>query len=228
MCLVLGAAAAAGLSTLGTVAGIASSAFGIIQGQQQQQFAQQQAVLQQQQAIQNMDLQYQQAQRQVAHENQARVNKFQGEVRMQQAQKLSYYQQLDNNNEALNKSYTQEQVKLNEAKDAAAFKAQANYAKAIGAKGKILAGGMSGQSIGLLSLDVDRQKGFADAQENASLRSAEAQAAVGMDSAYTQAKSANNQAYSKLTPNVQAPLLAPKPLGIGKDLNLGIPTYSWS
>jgi len=222
------AAVGPAISAIGTVAGIASSAFGIIQGQQQQQFAQQQAVMQQEQAIQNMDLQYQQAQRQTAQENQARANKYQGEVRMQQAQKLSYYQTLTNNNEALNKSYTQEQVKLNEAKDAAAFKAQANYAKAIGAKGKILAGGMSGQSIGLLALDVDRQKGFNDAQENASIRSAEAQAAIGMDSAYTQAKSANNQAYSKLTPNVQAPLMAPKPLGIGKDLNLGIPTYSWS
>jgi len=228
MCIAIAAPVAAGISAIGTIAGMASSVFGIMQSQQQQQFAQQQAAMQQQQAIQNMDLQYQQAQRQVAQENQARANKYQGEVRMQQAQKLSYYQQLTNNNEALNKSYTQEQVKLNEAKDAAAFKAQANYAKAIGAKGKILAGGMSGQSIGLLALDVDRQKGFNDAQENASIRSAEAQAAIGMDSAYTQAKSANNQAYSKLTPNVQAPLMAPKPLGIGKDLNLGIPTYSWS
>ncbi len=228
MCVAALAAIGPAISAIGTIGGLASSAFGIMQSQQQQQFAQQQAVMQQQQAIQNMDLQYRQAQRQTAQENQARVNKYQGEVRMQQAQKLSYYQQITNNNEALNKSFTQEQVKLNEAKDAAAFKSQANYAKAIGAKGKILASGMSGQSIGLLALDVDRQKGFNDAQEDATLRSAEAQAAIGMDSAYTQAKSANNQAYSKLTPNVQAPLMAPKPLGIGKDLNLGIPTYSWS
>ncbi len=228
MCIVIGAAAASAISAIGTIGGLASSAFGIMQSQQQQQFAQQQAVMQQQQAIQNMDLQYQQAQRQTAQENQARANKYQGEVRMQQAQQLSYYQQINNNNEALNKSFTQEQVKLNEAKDAAAFKAQANYAKAIGAKGRILAGGMSGQSIGLLALDVDRQKGFNDAEQNATLRSAEAQAAIGMDSAYTQAKSANNQAYSKLTPNVQPPLMAPKPMGIGTDLDLGIPTYNWS
>ena len=175
-----------------------------------------------------MDLQYRQAQQQTAQENQARANKYVGEVRAQQAQRRSYYEQLTNNNEALNKSFNQEQVKLNEAKDAAAFKSQANYAKAIGAKGKIMAGGMSGQSIGLLALDVDRQKGFNDAEQNATLRSAEAQAAIGMDSAYTQAKSANNQAYSKLTPNVQPPLMAPKPMGIGTDLDLGIPTYNWS
>lgn len=228
MCVVIGAAALSTLSAIGTIGGLASSAFGIMQGQQQAQQAQQQAVMQQQQAIQNQDLQYQQAQRATAQENQARANKHQGEVRLQQAGKLSYYAQLNNNSEALNKTYSQEQAKLNEARDAAAFKAQANYAKSIGAKGRILAGGMTGQSIGLLALDVDRQQGFNDAQENASIRSAEAQAAIGMDSAFTQAKSANNQAYSKLTPNVQAPLMAPKPLGIGKDLNLGIPTYSWS
>ncbi len=213
--------AAAALSTISTVGGLASSAFGIIQSQQQ-------AALQQQQAIQSMDLQYRQAQQQTAQENQARANKYVGEVRAQQAQRRSYYEQLTNNNEALNKSFNQEQVKLNEAKDAAAFKSQANYAKAIGAKGKIMAGGMSGQSIGLLALDVDRQKGFNDAEQNATLRSAEAQAAIGMDSAYTQAKSTNNQAYSKLTPNVQPPLMAPKPMGIGTDLDLGIPTYNWS
>ncbi len=221
MCIMIGAAAASTLSAISTVGGLASSAFGIMQSQQQ-------AALQQQQAIQSMDLQYRQAQQQTAQENQARANKYVGEVRAQQAQRRSYYEQLTNNNEALNKSFNQEQVKLNEAKDAAAFKSQANYAKAIGAKGKIMAGGMSGQSIGLLALDVDRQKGFNDAEQNATLRSAEAQAAIGMDSAYTQAKSANNQAYSKLTPNVQPPLMAPKPMGIGTDLDLGIPTYNWS
>jgi len=221
MCILIGEAVASTLSAISTVGGLASSAFGIMQSQQQ-------AALQQQQAIQSMDLQYRQAQQQTAQENQARANKYVGEVRAQQAQRRSYYEQLTNNNEALNKSFNQEQVKLNEAKDAAAFKSQANYAKAIGAKGKIMAGGMSGQSIGLLALDVDRQKGFNDAEQNATLRSAEAQAAIGMDSAYTQAKSANNQAYSKLTPNVQPPLMAPKPMGIGTDLDLGIPTYNWS
>ena len=228
MCLpLLGAAGAAagglggGLSAISTVVGMVSSVAGIAQAQQGMQM---QAAQYQQQ----MNLQYQQAQQQAYRENQANVTRHQNEVRAQQAGQLSYYQQLANNNEAANKVYTQEQVKLNEARTAAAFKAQENYIKAIGSKGKVLASGATGQSIGLLALDADRQAGFADAQQNASLRSAEDAATVGMDIGFTQAKSAHNQAYSKLTPPVQAPLMAPDPQGIGTNLELGIPAYDWS
>ena len=222
------AAAAPALSAIGTIGGLASSAIGIMQGQQQAQQQQQAAALQARQAQQNMDLQYQQAQRSAFQERQAQVQKHRGEVRAQQANRLSYYQQINNNNEAANKTYTQEQVKLKEAQTAAAFKAQANYAKSIGARGKILASGATGQSVGLLAMDVDRQAGFATAEQNASLRSAEQAAAIGMDIGYTQAKSANNAAYSKLMPTVEAPLFTPDPQGVGENLNLGIPTYNWS
>ena len=228
MCIVLGAAAAAGLSTLGTIAGVASSAFGIIQGQQQAQQQQQAAMLQAQQAQQNMDLQYQSAQRQAFQERQAQVQKHIGDTRIAQAGTLAYYRQLDNNNEAANKSYVSEQIKLNEARDKAAFQAQKNYAKAIGARGKILATGATGQSIGLMSMDVERQQGFADAESNATLRSAEQASAIGLDTAFTQAKSANNTAFNNLPPAVQAPLMTPDPQGVGKNLNLGIPTYNWT
>ena len=135
MCIVLGAAAAAGVSTLGTIGGLASSAFGIIQGQQQAAQQQQAALMQAQQAEQNMNLQYAAAQRQAHQERQAQVQKHIGETRIAQAGTLSYYNQLNNNNEAANKAYVAEQVKMNEARDKAAFQAQKNYAKAIGAQG---------------------------------------------------------------------------------------------
>jgi hypothetical protein len=222
------AAAGPALSAIGTIGGLASSAFGIMQGQQQAQQQQQAAAMQAQQAQENMNQQYAQAQQSAFRDRQAQVQKHIGETRAQQANHLSYYRQLTNNNEAANKSYVQEQVKLNEARSAAAFKAQANYAKSIGARGKLLATGATGQSVGLLALDVERQQGFADAEQNASLRSAEQAAAIGADVAYTQAKSANNTAYSNLMPTVQAPLLTPDPSGVGENLNLGIPTYNWS
>lgn len=228
MCVVIGAAAVSAISAIGTIGGLASSAFGIMQGQQQAQQQQQAAYMQAQQAQQNMDLQYQSAQRQAHSERQAQVQKHIGDTRVQQASTLAYYNQLHNNNEAANKSYVAEQTKLNEAKDKAAFQAQKNYAKSIGAQGRILASGATGQSVGLLSLDVERQKGFADAETSAGLRSAEQSAAVGMDTAYTQAKSANNTAYNNLTPTVQAPLMTPDPQGVGENLNLGIPTYNWT
>lgn len=228
MCVVIGAAAAGALSAIGTIGGLASSAFGIMQGQQQAQQQQQAAYMQAQQAQQNMDLQYQAAQRQAHSERQAQVQKHIGDTRTQQASTLAYYNQLNNNNEAANKSYVSEQVKLNEAKDKAAFQAQKNYAKAIGAQGKILSSGATGQSVGLLALDVERQKGFADAEQNASMRSAEQAASIGMDTAFTQAKGVNNTAYNNLTPTVQAPLMTPDPQGVGENLNLGIPTYNWT
>jgi len=228
MCIVIGAAAAGALSAIGTIGGLASSAFGIMQGQQQAQQQQQAAAMQAQQAQQNMDLQYQSAQRQAHSERQAQVQKHIGDTRIQQASTLAYYNQLNNNNEAANKSYVSEQVKMNEAKDKAAFQAQKNYAKAIGAQGKILSTGATGQSVGLLALDVERQKGFADAEQNATIRSAEQAASIGMDTAFTQAKGANNTAYNNLTPTVQAPLMTPDPQGVGENLNLGIPTYNWT
>ena len=217
----IGAAVASTLSAIGTVAGIGSTAFGIMQSQQQAQY---QADV----AAQQANLQYQQAQQQTFRDRQQQVQKYVGDVQAQQASVEQYQKQIGNNSKALNKSYEQEQLKLQEARTSAAFRAQANYAKAIGTKGSVLAAGQSGQSIGLLAMDADRQAGFATAEQNASLRGAETAAAVGMDTAYNQAESANNQAFSRVGLPVQAPTLAPDPIGQGDNLNLGIPTYNWS
>ena len=209
------------ISAIGVGVSAVSSGFGIMQ-------AEQSAQMQAAQAKQQMDLQYQQAQQQANMQNRQIQAQHQGQIRQEIAARRAYEQQLVNNNQAVNKSYVQEQAKLNEAKDKAAFQAQANYAKAIGAQGKVLASGATGQSVGLLSLDAERQAGFATAQQNASIRSAEQQAAVGMDVAFEQAQSANNQAFSRLPAPTQAPVFADKPIGIGKDLGLGIPSYNWS
>ena len=189
--------------------------------------AQQSAQMQAAQYKQQMDLQYQQAQQQANMQNRQIQAQHQGQIRQEIAARRAYEQQLQNNNTAANKSYTQEQAKLNEAKAKAAFQAQSNYAKAIGSQGKVLASGATGQSVGLLVNDADRQAGFSTAQQNASIRSAEDQAAIGMDIAFEQAKSANNQAWNKLPTPTQAPVFADKPVGIGKDLGLGIPAYDW-
>ena len=210
MCLPVGAL----ISAVGTVAGIAQSSASM--NMQAQQYKQQ------------MDLQYQQAQQQADMQNKQIQAQHQGQVRQEIAARRAYEQQLQNNNTAANKSYVQEQAKLQEARAQAAFKAQSNYAKAIGSQGKVLASGATGQSVGLLAMDAERQEGFATAQANAGLRSAEQQAAVGMDIAFEQAKSANNQAWNKLPTPTQAPVFADKPVGIGKDLGLGIPAYDWS
>ena len=53
---------------------------------------------------------------------------------------------------------------MSEAKKKAAFAQQTALAKSIGSKGAILSAGRTGQSVGLLINDAERQSGFAQAQ----------------------------------------------------------------
>ena len=219
MCIVtagVGATAAAASAATATNVGLAisaiSSAAGILQGQQSAAFAQQQA-----------NLQLQQQRQQTEVQNQQFANQYASETAAQQAQRSSYEQQLLNNSQAANKAFTQEQVKLDEARTKAAFKAQEIYAKGIGAKGSVLATGASGQSVGLLSLDADRKAGFGLAEQDASVASAAKQAGVAMSSTADQQQTADNNAYSQLKVPVSHPTFSPSPGG-GP---ISAPTYNW-
>ena len=105
--------------------------------------------------------------------------------------------QIKFNNEAANKVYEQEQTKISEAKKKAAFAQQTALAKAIGSKGAILSAGRTGQSVGLLVNDAERQSGFAQAQADAQLASTLEQSQISMDQAFLQSLGANNQAESR-------------------------------
>lgn len=197
------------VSAVGTAAGIAASA-------QQAAFAQQQA------AISTIN-----AQNQAEAERRSTQAKHIGDVRAQQAAMNSYQRQLFNNNEAANKVYMQEQVVMQEAREKAAFKGQEIYAKQIGAVGSVLSTGMSGQSIGLMALDAERQAGFAQAEQAASVFSADQASAIRSDIAFNKAESANNEAASKVPAPVRAPVYSPWPLGIGGKGDPGVPSYNW-
>lgn len=223
MCLPLAAAGAAGAASIssttaiiGTVISAVGTVAGIAQAQQQAAFAQQQAAI----ATQN-------AQAQAMAERQQQVARHIGDVRAQQAATNSYYEQIFNNDMAANKVYMQEQAVVAEARDKAAFKAQEIYAKQIGAVGSVLATGLSGSSVGLLALDAERQAGFAEAEQAASLRSAEEMSAVRSDIAFNKAQSENNLAASKVPAPVSAPILSPWPVGIGGKNDPGVPSYNW-
>ena len=191
-----------------------SSGIGIIQ-------AQQSANMQARQAQQNIDLQARQRTEQAQLANKRAATQYAGQVRAQQAGTKSFYQQLDNINSAANKTYVQEQNKIAESRQKAAFKTQEILRKSIGIQGKILASGATGQSVGLLALDAERQAGFAQAQQNASVDSAILQSAVSQDIAFDQAKSSANQAFSRTAPPTQAPILDPYGMA-----GLEIPTYA--
>ena len=211
MCLPAGAA---GLTALSQIVGMAGTAVCIFQ-------AQQSAQMQARQAQQNIDLQARQRNEQAQLANKRAVTQYAGQVRAQQAGTKSFYQQLDNINSSANKTYVQEQAKLAENRQKAAFKTQEILRKSIGIQGKILASGATGQSVGLLALDAERQAGFAQAQQNASVDSAALQSAVSQDIAFDQAKSAANQAFNRTPPPSQAPILDPYGMA-----GLEIPTYA--
>ena len=70
--------------------------------------------------------------------------------------------------------------------------------KSIGSKGAILSAGRTGQSVGLLINDAERQSGFAQAQADAQLASTMEQSQISMDQAFLQSQGANNQAMSRV------------------------------
>ena len=102
--------------------------------------------------------------------------------------------QKDENAAAANRAYLAEQAQLDEKRKEAAFESQSIIAKSIGAKGSILASGRTGQSVGLLVNDVERQAGIAKAQQTAMLESDRVAAILGMQDAYEQNRAADQQA----------------------------------
>jgi hypothetical protein len=169
---------------------------------------------------------HQNAQRQTQFDRQSQIAKHIGDTRAYNAQVDATSRQVFNISEAANRAYMSEQAKLQEARNEASFKAQQNYIKSIESQGRVLASGATGQSIGLLAMDAERQSGFATAAENASVRSAEIASSIAMDTTQLQQQSAINQAQSRIGATPQAPILAPMPTG-PSPLGLGIPVYNW-
>ena len=190
----------------------------------QQRQGQQAYNLQVEQANNQMLNAYQQQQKQVLNERAQLMRQNEIDRLAFQRGKEQADEQTRLNNEAANRTYVQEQNKLNEARKKAAFEQQAILAKSIGAKGRILAAGRTGQSIGLLVNDVERQAGFATAQEAATLDSKEDAAAIGMDSAFIRAQSMNNQAFSNIPFQPQDPYLPAFP-DAPNFVGLDIPSY---
>ena len=146
------------------------------------------------------------------------INERQAIIQKNESDRVSYQRSVEQardqiglNNEAANRVYTAEQAKLNEAKKQAAFEQQHLLAKSIGDAGSILATGRTGQSVGLLLKDVERQKGFGQAQADAMTRSKRDAAVIAMEGGLIDAQSANLQAISNIGFNPQEPWLPPLP-----------------
>lgn len=115
------------------------------------------------------------------------------------------------NAEAANRVYMAEQAQLSEKRKEAAFQAQTILAKSIGAKGAILATGRTGQSVGLLALDTERQAGRATAEQEAMLKADYDSALIAMDDAFQKNIEGNRQAEAKVGFNPEMPYLPSMP-----------------
>ena len=155
--------------------------------------------------------QYEAEIRRTNQERENQFNRYAVDKAVYQRSRETAEEQSRLNTEAANRVYMGEQAKITEARSKAAFEAQAILAKSIGDKGKILAAGRSGQSVGLLVNDVERQAGFATAQETAMAETKAEQAMIGMEGAFLKAQSENAAAASSIAWNPTAPNLAPLP-----------------
>lgn len=139
------------------------------------------------------------------------LKKFETDKRVYQDSKETAQQQQAENASAANRVYVAEQAKLEGKRREAAFEAQSILAKSIGSKGAILASGRTGQSVGLLVNDVERQAGIAKAQQTAMLEADKVAAIIGMDDAFEQNKAANRQAQAQIGFDPSMPYLPQMP-----------------
>ena len=202
-----------------------------MQQQQELQFQQQQQNLRQQQETQRFqaeqaakqaNLQIEQMNNQLADkytqqkeavraERKQLLKKFETDKRVYQDSKETAQQQMVENASEANRVYVAEQAKLESKRREAAFEAQSILAKSIGAKGTILASGRTGQSVGLLLGDIERQAGFQMAQEEAMLEQDRIASIIGMEDAFEQNKAANRQADSQVGFDPTMPYLPSMP-----------------
>ena len=151
-----------------------------------------------------------------------------GRVKANEAGMAAYAKNVASIQDASNRKYRTEQLKLMEARQAQAFKSQEIYAKMIGAQGKVLAQGQTGQSIGAQVNDAARQAGFANAKKAQPSSPSRCKLASQWKTAAVQEESALNSAWNGMPAPVAAPMLAKDPGGGVYTGSMAIPTYNWS
>ena len=154
---------------------------------------------------------YTQQREAVKRERDMLMQQNQTDRRVYQDQQETATKQSIANAEAANRVYMGEQSQLSEKRKEAAFKAQTILAKSIGAKGSILATGRTGQSVGLLALDTERQAGRDVAATEAMMKADYDTALINMDNAFQQNLEGNRQAESKVGFNPEMPYLPQMP-----------------
>lgn len=155
------------------------------------------------------------AQQQMAeyeYQNAIRARDYEYAVNMRayQASEQAYNQQIDLNRQAANRAYEREQLKLKGEYDKASQDAQDLLVAKMQAQGQALASGRTGQSIGLLVNDAQREYGRDLSNLGTNLGYATTESILGMEDIFQQQRSADLVAASNR-------MLKPSPgLGVTK------------
>lgn len=160
--------------------------------------------------------QYSSQQAAVAQQNAVARAQYQNQMAVYRQSEQAYKQQTDLNAEAANRAYISEQQKLDFEYRKAALEATELLASSMRTQGTLLASGRSGQSIGILANDADREYSRDLATLGLNLAYANQNYLTTANGIQQQWESANNLAASQRQIKPQAPIMqsGPSPLGL--------------
>lgn len=159
--------------------------------------------------------QYSQQQQEVSYQNAVSQQRYQNELVAYDRSVKATQEQYRLNAEAANRGYISEQNKLRAEFQKTTQQQQQLLASSLQAQGTVLASGRTGQSIGLLAADAERQYGRDLATLGLNLATAQNDFFVTNESIFNQAQSANNAAAANQMLQPSAPINAPGPSALG-------------
>lgn len=151
---------------------------------------------------------------------------YQAQMAAYEQSERAYNQQIRLNAEAANRGYISEQQKLQGEFMKTSQEAQARLIQSLQAQGTMLASGRTGQSIGLLVSDAEREYGRDLANIAQNLAFARQDYATGAESIYQNARSANNVAAANRMLRPTAPSSIGLIAGLGTAALGGITAWS--
>lgn len=152
----------------------------------------------------------------VAQQNAVAQAQYQNQMAVYRQSEQTYKRQMDLNAEAANRAYIQEQQKLDFQYKQAALEASELLSSSMRTQGQLLASGRTGQSIGTLANDADREYSRDLATLGLNLAYSNQNYMVSVDGIQQQWESANNMAASQRQMRPQKPIMqsGPSPLGL--------------
>jgi len=151
---------------------------------------------------------------------------YEAQMAAYQQSERAYSEQIRLNAEAANRGYISEQQKLQGEFMKTSQEAQARLIQSLQAQGTVLASGRTGQSIGLLVSDAEREFGRDYANLAQNLAFARQDYGTATESIFLNAKSANNVAAANRMLQPTAPSGIGLVAGLGGALLGGIGTYA--